>query len=285
MYPILFKIGNFPIRTYSLFLLLAFVVGMLVLRYLLKRRTLVDYQLVTDLAFWVIIGVVIGSRLLFVLLHWSDFASQPLRALNIMEGGAVYYGGFLLGFVFGAVFVWLKKLPAFPMLDAIAPAIALGEGIGRIGCFFNGCCFGKPTDFCGITFPPGSYAAQTYGDVHSIWPTQLFQSGGGILLFVILILVLRFVTLRKGQLFSLFLVGFGALRFGVNFLRWYDPVSDLWVNQIIASVLFLAGAVLFFVTQKTQEEIPEVAWIAQERKRLAEAAEKKERKKKKKSRR
>jgi len=295
MYPVLFSIGNFPIRTYSLFLLAAFVVGMLVMRRFVKRRTLLDPSLVVDLAFWVIIGVILGARLLFVAMHWSEFADQPLRALNVMEGGAVYYGGFILGLLFGFGYLlirWKRKFPGigfksfidklFSVMDAVAPAIALGEGIGRIGCFFNGCCFGLPTDVCGITFPPQSYASAHYGASHSIWPSQLFQAGGGVLLFGLLVLLIILVRFRKGQLFGLFLLGFGVLRFGVNYFRWYDPATnDLWTNQIIAICIMIAGIGVFLSSQFFMGKVPTVKKIASERRRLEEEARKKEEKKKK----
>ncbi|MBD3286021.1 hypothetical protein GF359_05955 [candidate division WOR-3 bacterium] len=319
MYRELFKIGNFPVRTYSIFLLLAFVAGMLVVRRLIKRRSLLDSQIVVDLAFWVIIGVIVGARLLFVLMHWPDFADQPLRAFNVMEGGAVYYGGLILGMLFGFLFLlvrWKKTYPGigfksftdklFTVMDAVAPAMALGEGVGRIGCFFNGCCYGLPTDACGIfctdgavhyfrgyglptdacgiTFPPQSYASAQYGVDHSIWPTQLFQSGGGFLLFGLLILLLFVTRMRKGQLFGIFFFGFGALRFGVNFLRWYDPLTnDLWTNQIIAIGLMVAGVVVFLLGHFFFDKVPTVKSVAAQRRRMEEEARKREEKKKRKS--
>jgi len=276
MYPVLFQIAGFQIRTYSLMLLLAFVAGILLLWLILKRRTLIDPAVVSDLAFWVIIGVVIGARLAYVFMHWPQFADNPAGIFKIWEGGAVYYGGFILAIIFGLIFLWRKKIPALPLLDSIAPAIALGEGIGRIGCFLNGCCFGKPTQVCGVTFPANSFASSIFGPDHSIWPTQLFQSGGGVLLFVVLFLLIRFTRLRKGQLFGIFLASFGGLRFGVNFLRYYENDLNLLTNQWIAISFVVVGVGLAVFFGFTQEKVPTPQWVAAERKKMAEAKRKKE---------
>jgi len=289
MYPVLFQIAGFQIRTYSLMLLLAFVVGIILLWLILKRRSLIDPAVVTDLAFWVIIGVVIGARLAYVFMHWPQFSKDPASIFRIWEGGAVYFGGFILGFLSGGFYLfyyWYKRThqPSFKgfiafltsVLDIIAPAVALGEGIGRIGCFLNGCCFGKPTDVCGVTFPANSFASSIFGPDHSIWPTQLFQAGGGVLLFVVLLLLIRFSRLRKGQLFGIFLAGFGGLRFGVNLLRYYENNFNLYTNQWIAIFLVVVGVGLAVFFGFTQEKVPTPQWVAAERKRIEEAKRKKE---------
>lgn len=270
MYPLLLDLGGIQIRTYSLFLLLAFVVGIIVLRSILKRRTLMDPGLVVDLAFWVIIGVVVGSRLAYVFMHWPEFKDAPQRIFALWEGGAVYYGGFILGFLAGGIYVWIKKLPVFQLLDAVAPVMALGEGIGRFGCFFNGCCFGKETSVCGIVFPDHSFASAMFGSGHAVWPTQLFQVGGGLLLFGLLLGLMQIKSLRKGMLFSFFLVGFGGLRFGINFLRYYENDLNLWTNQIIALALIAAGIVFFLISMFTQDKILSLAWVKAERAKMAE---------------
>lgn len=288
MYPVLFSIGNFDIRTYSMFLLLAFVVGLLLVRYLIKRRTLLEPDLVVDLALWVILGVIIGARLAYVFMHWPEFSKDPIRIVYLWEGGAVYYGGFILAFVFGFIYMWRKKIPVLELLDVLAPAIALGEGVGRLGCFFNGCCFGKPTDVCGIAFGPGTipYSELVHAGIVPkgslsavVWPTQLFQVGGGVLLFVILILLMRLFRLRKGQLFGIFLASFGALRFGVNYFRYYEDAVNFWTNQIIALVFITVGIGLAILFGLMQKEVPTIEYVASERKRMAEEARKKEAKK------
>jgi len=292
MYPVLFQIAGFQIRTYSLMLLLAFVVGIILLWLILKRRTLIDPAVVSDFAFWVIIGVVVGARLAYVFMHWPEFADNPASIFKIWEGGAVYYGGFILALAAGLIYLRVKKIPVLPLLDAIAPVIALCESIGRIGCFLNGCCFGKPTDVCGIAFAPGSIpyvelvnAGELPQGVLSavVWPTQLFQSGGGILLFVILFLLMRLVRLRKGQLFAIFLAGLGAFRFGVNFLRYYEDTLNLWTNNWIAIGLVIVGVGLAIYFGRTQEKVPTPQWVAAERKKMAEARRKKEQGRSKKS--
>lgn len=302
MHPELFEIFGITIRTYSVMLLVAFVVAIFVLRALVKRRTVMNPDVVIDLAFWVIIGVVVGARLLYVIMHWKvEFASNPITALYIWQGGAVYYGGFILAFAAGIIFMKVKKLPVLPLLDVLAPVVALGEGIGRIGCFFNGCCYGQPSNVCAISYPAdaplyremayhiqkaANEGVELYGGSISagdpLLPTPLFQSGGGIGLFIILMLLLIFIRMRKGQLFGMFLFGFGGLRFAVNFFRHYYPPSDFWTNQIIALVLVACGIALFIFSALTQEKTMTPEEVASERAKMAAAAAKKEEKKKKK---
>jgi len=284
MYPVLFNInlgflglGTVPVRTYSVMLLVSFVVGIIVLYRILKRRTLIDPSMVSDLAVWVILGTVIGARLAYVFMHWSDYANNLGDIFKLWQGGAVYYGGFILAFVFGGIYLWRKKIPVLPLLDSVGPVVALGEGIGRIGCYLNGCCFGAPTHVCGVTFPANSFASYVYGADHSIWPTQLFQSGGGVLLFAALLLLLRFARLRKGQLFSIFIFGFGGLRLGVNFFRYYEDALNLWTNNWIAIGIMAAGIVMFFLFTR-QNKVPTLEWVAAERKKMEEARRKQEEK-------
>ncbi len=282
MFPILFNIGNFQIRTYSVILLITFVVGIFLLRRTLKRRTLINPDIVIDIAFWVILGVVIGSRLAYVFMHWPEYSASPERIFKIWEGGAVYYGGFILAFVFGGAYLLIKKIPIIPMLDAIAPIVALGEGIGRLGCFFNGCCYGKATDsFLGIIYPydslcyhyPANYSYGTH-----VWPTPLFQVLGGLLLFLFLTILPRFTKLRNGQLFGAFLVGFGGLRLLVNFFRFYEDSINLWTNNWIAIALITFGIALLLIFGLTQKQLPSLEEIANERKRLEAATHKNKKK-------
>lgn len=266
MYPSLFEINGVQIRTQSFILLLACVTGVVLFRYLIKRRTLIDPHVAIDLTFWIILGLMVGARSLYVILNWSEFQNDPIHMFYIWEGGTIYYGGFILASLLGSVYMWVKKVSVLPLLDAVAPPIALVEAMGRLGCFVNGCCFGKPTNILGITFPEDSFASAVYGSNHTIWPTQLFQVVGGLVLFTIL-MFFPGKCLRKGQLIGIFLAGTGALRFTVNFLRYYPHTRTLWTNQIIALVLVIIGIVLFIYSGITQKETPSRMRITSERTR------------------
>ncbi len=248
MYPVLIRIGGLEIRSYSVMLLLAFLLGIWIAEKRAKRKN-IDTKVISDLVLWVIIGVVFGSRMFYVIMHWSEFREDLLEIFMIWHGGAVYFGGFLFALLLGLLYAFFKKLPIRKLLDIIAPSIALGEGIGRIGCFLNGCCFGKPSNVCGVIFKPYSPAGLQFPDTPLI-PTQLFQSFFGFLLFIILLHIEKKKKLLPGQLFFLFLAFFGGFRLLINFFRYYEDTFNYLLNQIIAALVSLIGIVLYFAFSK-----------------------------------
>ncbi|MBI2827148.1 MAG: prolipoprotein diacylglyceryl transferase [Planctomycetia bacterium] len=151
-----------PIRGYGTMLLVALVssVGMGAYR---ARRMGLDPELILSLAFWLIVAGIIGARLFYVVEYWDvHFADKPLgqqvlSTLAINTGGLVVYGAMVVGGAAFVAFVYRHKLPGFALADLIAPSVALGVGLGRIGCFMNGCCFGGPCDLpWAVTFPADS---------------------------------------------------------------------------------------------------------------------------------
>ncbi|MEO0086312.1 MAG: prolipoprotein diacylglyceryl transferase family protein, partial [candidate division WOR-3 bacterium] len=194
---------------------------------------------ITDLALWVLIAVVVGSRLFYVAFHWSEFRNDLIAIIRFWDprqpglSGLMFYGGFLGAFIAGLLFVALNRLPLVKLLDAVAPAIVLGEGFTRIGCFLNGCCFGVPTSSClGVEFPLHSPAGAQFPH-QAIHATQLYSSLAGFLMFG-LALILERRKLREGVLFALILVLYSLFRFGIDFVRFYENAANFWGNQIVA---------------------------------------------------
>jgi phosphatidylglycerol:prolipoprotein diacylglycerol transferase len=163
--PAICKEQGLPIRGYGMMNLIAVVAGVGLAAWRAKRRGL-DVEMIYSLAFWMLIPGIIGARAFFVIEYWPQYAGLysspnggigPLLGgiINIAEGGLVVYGAF-----FGAVagvfyFVYKNRIPLLPLCDLIAPSMALGVGIGRIGCLMNGCCFGAVCDHgWTIQFPP-----------------------------------------------------------------------------------------------------------------------------------
>lgn len=245
MFPTILKLGGIHIYSYGLMLFLSFLVGI----WLVERRARkfgVPGQVITDMALWILLAVVIGSRLFYVAFHWDEFRHDLVGIVAFWRGGLaglMFYGGFLGAIVAGLVFVWVKKLPLLKLMDAIAPAIMLGEGFTRIGCFLNGCCFGEPTNCpLGVVFPTHSPAGYTFQNQH-IHPTQLYSSLAGFVLFL-LALWLERRRLKDGVLFALLLVLYSLFRFGIDFVRYYEDAANFWGNQIVALGLTAAGVAL-----------------------------------------
>lgn len=207
MYPVIVQLG--PLTIYSYGLVLA--VAVIVCTFLLSRDARgkgINPEMVFDLVFWTVLAGIAGARLFYIILNWEFFRQNLLEMVMIQKGGLSWQGGLIFGGLAGAGFIRRKKLPLREMLDLAAPYVALGQSIGRIGCFFNGCCYGKEVSW-GIFFP-----------VHHahLHPTQLYSALGLFVIFVILKYYRR-VSPFQGSIFLLYIVLASAERFGVEFFR------------------------------------------------------------------
>ena len=183
MHPILFNFG--PITIYSYGTLVAF--GFLLATYLLlrelKKNAIMSPGQLTDLALCALIFGVIGARLLHVALNIDIYLSAPRQVFFLTRGGLAFQGGVVLAVLVCSFFLTRKKVSIWKAGDLIMPFVALGQSIGRIGCFFNGCCFGKPdTSFLSLIFPHDGMAR---------YPTQIYLVVGLLAIFVILRLLYR----------------------------------------------------------------------------------------------
>ncbi len=258
MLPVLLKLGSFQLYSYGFMLFLSFVLGIWIVESRAKRFG-VDPKKVTDLALWVLLAVVLGSRLFYVAFHWNEFKGDLLGIVRFWGNppglsGLMFYGGFLAAFIAGLIFVWVNRLPLLQMLDAVAPSLVLGEGFTRIGCFLNGCCFGKPTAGpLGVIFSPGSAAGAQFPGI-AIHPTQLYSSLAGFTLFG-LALVLERRKLNPGVLFALILFLYSFFRFGIDFVRFYENAANFWGNQVVALTLVAISIVLLIIFSRRKIQV------------------------------
>lgn len=194
-------------------------------------------EVIYDLMFWVVAWGIIGARIFYVFLLWDYFSENPLEIIMIMHGGLAWQGGLLGGCLAGVWFVKFKKLKLRTFIDLVAPYIALGQAIGRLGCFFNGCCYGKPVAW-GLYFP-----------VHhaKLIPTQLYETGGLFLAFFILKYAQR-QPHRTGMIFVLYLWLAALERFIVEFYRADHDVlwGGLSLFQYISLAMIIIGGFLFW---------------------------------------
>ncbi len=248
MRPVLIKFDGFGIPSYGTMLVISFIVAL----FLVKRRAKrfgISPIIIENLAFWIMVGVISGGRILYVLFHLSDF-SDFLSIFEIWNGGMMFFGGFIGAFLAGVIYVRRQHLDVLLLADIISPAIALGEFFTRIGCFLNGCCFGQPTSLpWGVRFPSGSFADIAGLDC-PLHPTQLYSSLFGLFLFLFLQRVLN-KGYRRGVVFSLFLIFYGGFRFGIDFIRYYENLPNFIINQIISLMIAVVGTFLLFRTGKS----------------------------------
>jgi len=216
MHPVLFKIGNFlTVHTYGFFIALAALAGMFISRYEAKRLG-IDPDKVVDACFYVVIAAIVGSRLFYVLTNMDFFISAPLEVFKIWNGGLVFYGGFIGSAAVLIAYLKIYRLPLGKMADIAALALPLGHAVGRIGCFFAGCCYGK---IChqpwAIIFKNPDSLAPLYVPLH---PTQLYSSGSNFLIFFLIFTFRRFKKF-DGQLFWIYLALYGVNRSIIEFFR------------------------------------------------------------------
>ncbi len=234
MYPVLFKIGPVSVYSYGAMLALAF----LVVAFLARRRAFtlgMDGDAILDLCIWLIVSGFLGGRLLFILLNLDYYRENPLDTLKLWQGGLVWYGGLIAAVAVAIIFLSAKRMPILKTGDLMMPYVALGQSIGRIGCFLNGCCYGKATALpIGVTFS----AAQ--GPVH---PTQLYESAAMLIVF----LILRKRVPGNGRTFFLYLMMYSVIRFLIEFLRGDNPaiMMGLTISQVISVIVLVVAMVLW----------------------------------------
>ena len=245
MDPIAFSIGSFAIHWYGVFVAAGFLAGL----WTAGRRGLRDRlspQKISDLGPWIIVGGLIGARLLYVLSYWKeDFAGQSwVNIFMIRNGGLVYYGGFIGAALSTILFCRWKQLPLWKVADAFAPSVALGHALGRIGCLMTGCCYGKVCQLpWAIRFPSDHITHP-----HAVHPAQIYEALLNLLLYLGLAALYR----RKqfdGQIFALYLMGYALLRAGTEMFRGdyadHNITGILTPGQQIGVGILLAGIALY----------------------------------------
>ena len=249
MYPVLFHLGEFAVRSYAFMLALAFLSGMYFTAWRAKQRNL-QQSVVYDAGFYIVLSGMFGARLMYVLQHLPEFQDNISSIFNPFVGSTVGIEGFSLfggaAGAFGAalLFFRLKKIPILPYADAAAPSSGLIIFFMKTGCFLNGCCYGVPVQGnLGVSFPETSPAGQyqLYIQASQLFPVQLLHAFAGILLFIASLVAGR-KTVFTG--FELYLAGllYSLMRFFLDFFREY-PVQNQFVslsyNQLVCILLFV----------------------------------------------
>lgn len=250
MHPELFHIGPVTIYTYGLMMATGFIVSYLILQSELKKRG--DHpKLASDIVFWAAIGGILGAKFLYLLENMSDLIADPMGMI-FSGAGLVFHGGLIGGTV--AVILVLKKAqkPIGNYADIIGPLLLVGQGFGRIGCFFAGCCHGKASSLpWAITFPHASPPAD-----YPVHPTQLYESFLNFIFYFLLIKVIRPKTAKDGTTMAIYMMYAGLERFLIEFIR-VNP--RIWLNltsaQFTSIGLFLAGLIIIlFIAKKPRKK-------------------------------
>lgn len=249
MYPRLFtlpslqlfggSLGPFTLHTYGVLLAAAFIVGLLVAsRH--ARRAQLDADRITDLAVYVLIAGLIGAKLGLLAVEWEYYSNNLRELFSLLQSGGVFYGGLIAALPVAWWYTRKHALPGWRAADALAPAVVLGQSIGRLGCFAAGCCFGKPASVpWAVTFRD-LYAARAVGTPVDtpLHPTQLYESAAAFLIFLALLVILE----RKkfdGQVVLCYVLLYSVARFGIEFYRG-DPARGSVFSGALSTSQFLA---------------------------------------------
>ncbi len=259
MLRILFELGPLKIYSYGFMLMIAFAVG-IALGVRRGPRRGIPADKVMDLSTQIVLAAIVGSRLLYVATHREAYASSVWDVFRVWEGGLTVYGGALAAVLISIWFCRRNHVPFLRMADTMAPSLALGVGITRIGCFMNGCCFGRACDgHWGVHFPDGSLAHWALGGV-AVHPAQLYASAASLAVFGVLLWVDR-KPRREGLLLWLFVILFGAATFLTDFSRYWEEAAivlrgenvGLSLNQLLELGLVVLGIVKIATLRREEQ--------------------------------
>jgi len=212
-------ISPLTLHTYGVLLAAAFVAGLWITNRQAKKAGL-DGTRITDMAVYVLIGGLIGAKLLLLIVEWPFYSKNPGELFTILQSGGVFYGGLLGALPVAWWFARKHALPGWQTADVLVPGVVVGQAVGRLGCFAAGCCYGRPTEApWAVTFTD-IYTTRTGGaplDV-ALHPTQLYEAAATLLIFGLLL----WLTPRKrfhGQVVLAYVLLYSVARFAIEFYR------------------------------------------------------------------
>jgi phosphatidylglycerol:prolipoprotein diacylglycerol transferase len=251
MFPEIFSLGPFHLRTFGVTLAAAFLVGTWISLGEARRRGIDETKLV-NLVLVILVASILGARGFYVATHPAETAGDPLAFFRLWEGGLTLIGGFVAGTIAGFAYMKFANLPMGATADTVTPAVALGVAIARVGCFLNGCCFGRPCDLpWGVHYPEGSPPDLVFPG-QAVHPSQLYNALAFFALFLITLWFRRRLK-GDGQLWWLFVILFALVRFPIDATRHYETSAyvlrwsggGLTDSELIGAVLLVVAVVLF----------------------------------------
>jgi phosphatidylglycerol:prolipoprotein diacylglycerol transferase len=249
MYPVLFQLGSFELRSYGIIVALSFFLGLWLSTREARRKGL-DPRLVQDFAFFALLGGIIGARIYFILFsNPAYFLQNPWEIIAVWHGGIGIIGGLAGGFLTALWYCRRKKLSFWRFADTLAPGVALGQTLGVFACLLNGDSYGKPTDlFWAITYTdPRSFAPLNV----TLHPIEIYEMVSYFLTFL-LVWRTRENYETDGFAFLTYLAGYGAARFSVEFFRG-NPAIFAWgvpAAQVFSVALILGSVAAFYIIRR-----------------------------------
>ena len=248
MHQYLFFVGDFPIRAYGLILSLSIILATGVAYFLAKQDGRWHNHIV-DIGIYSGIAGIVGARLWDVFFFdWAYHSHHLSEIFYVWQGGMAIQGGIVFGVGAGIIYAKRHKIDILALADIVAPAIILGQAIGRCANLLNGDAFGAPTggNF-GIIYPETTLAYHTYG-AQPLWPAEVWEGQIDFVIFALL-LIFRAFPHAKGQAFSLYIMLYSLARFGLEFLRgdYATPVFLSFTSAQTTSLVAFILALIFFI--------------------------------------
>jgi phosphatidylglycerol---prolipoprotein diacylglyceryl transferase len=247
--PIIAQIGPFQLGWHGIFTALAVVAGVSLALRLASSRG-ISTELVSRVATWAVVGGIIGARVFHVLDHLPQYAQDPLSAFAVWQGGIAVYGAFIGGLVAGGIAAWRNGANAWPLLDIAAPAMLVGQAVGRLGCLCNGDAWGADATGCPVCL------AIRYSHANDLLPAGLrgvptyaypaYEIAAEVLLLAVLWFARGRLQARPGAAFLVTAIGYAVIRFVLTYLRQETVIAfGLQEAQVVALATgVLAAAVL-----------------------------------------
>ena len=255
MYPNL-DLGFMKIPLYSTLFIVAFVLMIIFARKLGERYNYPKADILY-ISIYAAIGILVGAKLMYfisklptIIPNFSEyiqyFKQNPMGAINYSFGGLVFYGG-LIGAAVGA-FIYCRqyRMPFTPLMDIYAPLIPFVHGVGRVGCFFGGCCYGKEYHGFGSVQFPENEMIPALDDVPRV-PVQLIEAGLNFVIAIILYILFRSNKMKRGQLLGIYIIYYTIVRFIMEMLRGDSirgSIGGISISQIVSIILIPIGIML-----------------------------------------
>lgn len=262
MHPDIVTFGPFSIRSYGFMLAIGFLTGILIATKR-ARKAGENPEHIYNLSIWLVISSLIGARLYYIITHFNEFRAeeglspfvryfQELKNMfwpvgsdgQVGISGLILFGGLISATLVAVLYLKYYKLRISKYLDILAPSLGIGEFFTRIGCFLNGCCFGKPTEsWVGVVFPESSAAGYFYQGT-ALHPAQLYSAFAGLAIFFILLALERYKRF-DGFTALLYFILYSLGRFIIDFFRYYESqmiITGISQNQLLSIFVFITAS-------------------------------------------
>jgi phosphatidylglycerol---prolipoprotein diacylglyceryl transferase len=239
------QMGPLTLHTYGVLLAVAFLAGLWVAARQARRDGL-DSARITDMAIYVLIGGLLGAKLLLLVVEWPYYMKNPRDIWSLVQSGGVFYGGLLGALPVAFWYARRHQLDGWRTADVLAPGVAIGQCLGRLGCFAAGCCYGRPTGVPWAVRFHDDYAAREVGTPLGVplHPTQLYESAAALLIFLGLLWLARHKRFH-GQIALAYIASYAVVRFVIEYFRGDAARGTVFggalsTSQFIAIVMVLA---------------------------------------------